>query len=138
MKTQPIIPATPSPAPVVAAIESLRALLVKHYGCDFAFTVMAKGRRIAASTATAGDVRPVAQGAPTPRRIELSETAAAGNRDPLNVRYHVNGQRVDREAFAELQRAARAAGTWESLGSARAMGNEVFYYAATLALPASL
>ncbi len=72
------------------------------------------------------------------RRIELSETQSVGNRDPLNVRHHVNGRPATREAFEELQRAARAAGTLESIGHSRACGREIFYYAARLALPVSV
>jgi hypothetical protein len=47
------------PESVASAIDTLRGELLAHYGCDFAFTVMARGQLVSACNLKQGDVRPL-------------------------------------------------------------------------------
>ena len=71
------------------------------------------------------------------RRLELTETEACGNSNPLNRRHYVNNRPVSFEQYDELKRAARKAGTLQDNGGSRACGMQSFYYCATLPLPTS-
>jgi hypothetical protein len=57
MSTSHTIAQTKTTSEVAAAIEQMRAVLAKSYGCDFAFLVLARGELLGASTLNHGEVR---------------------------------------------------------------------------------
>ncbi len=64
------------------------------------------------------------------RVVELRETEAAGNRDPLNRRHFADGKRITREAFEDMKRAALSVDTFYNT---RDGGNVSFYCSVRLA-----
>lgn len=61
--------------------------------------------------------------------IELKETEAAGNRDPLNRRHYADGKRISREQFDAIKRGARSL---DSFSNASVNGVQTFYCTARI------